>query len=648
MTDSAPIKHRLEFPCYPIAGAYDEKGFSGYPERMGWTLDIQLIESQEYIRIYREDGSIPDKAELAAFLQAWLFMGMLTEVMRGFGQGVRIESDFIRWDGGTSGEGRRVFTLILLDRHLEDWGLAGIELEQVEMKRRIDMMMEWLETASNMIWEEEQNGVLGSPMIGNLSEEVLEPMQVLAEILEGACEFLLAAKNGDSLEKSRLVKGLRNLSTFETPMRRLPGKIVDNPEAWYSVVAYEHMSESRKLALRRLGEVYEKAEVVLVLDNELQLTDYRTSNEEIGIRICESNWMRRLWTMEEGILGRSRLMFQFCGKAMPLPAGIESRAIDSYNNETEYLGSPTVLTEIAHHLFSHLPERPRLGSNTNSVDLKAAQLFKKPINPLSIMTALRYRKTSKKEDETLCIGSILGLDLASLVSHRQAHSRMKAFFDLLQQAGVKVSSAILFSEERKLSEPGYGWVPASLMTLWDDQERNLHPFFTLWTSHDEQEFTSRGLYSTLSYYLFNSEHSLLALNGELLTEYEHEVRVWREWLPQCQRATARAEDPVSPSSLFPFHNQSVVSNQNSKLAIVLNPKLRASVDGVLVLINTTDRPVGPSFGPAQSSLDGLALAKYLCRVKSIDLAEHPGFINPDSRQHLTAVTRLDDQRLCIG
>ena len=812
--DDAPYHHRLEFPCYFPQGAYDERGFLSYPKRMGWEIDVNNNEDDQgqQIRVYRQMGGKPTKEEVAAFLQAWLAVGLLIEVMELFGIDVRVESDFVRLEEGGDGGAQRVFTLILLDRHLEEWGIAGMALEKEELRKRIEVMTEWLKVPEDLVWEEEQHGILGSPMIGELPVEVLEPMQVLAEVLEGACEMLWRERNGDLMVTSQLIiENLRKLSTFETPMRKLPAGVVDEPDSWYPVVSYERMlsggwcpsevrrlltekqncwyvyyastlrrhvrlehnacspklcqhkvfdeaiystkycirdcgcshvgispsqmrqmcsilqegriprislnlkgengletlsvldegpyvafshvwsdglgnvkdnslptcqlvrlhglckglqkvskkleltgfpfwidtlcvpqqKETRKSALRKLGEVYEKAEFVLVLDNELLSTDFAISDEEIGIRICESNWMRRLWTLEEGLLGRSELLFQFRGKAIPMPTSLDRSGTEAIENDTMYLGSPGILTHIGEHLFEHLPRREVFIEALK--DIESLPVSRRRRSPLSIFGTIRYRETSKQEDVTLCIASILGFDVRALLSHRQAESRMKAFFILLHEANVKLPQTVLFSGERKLSEPGFRWAPFSLMTLWEDQGNALHPFFYFWRRSDEKKFTDRGLCCTLSCYHLHLENIPNCAGKEVLINADEKTNLWREWIPQSQEVAAHANDLISPEPLLSIERQRKAMDLDTKLTIVLNPKPEADAHGVLVMVDYCEFP-------DQSLLpDGHVFAEYICRVRKADptayLASQPDS-TPD--EYLIPVTCSYGQHLCIG
>ena len=76
--------------------------------------------------------------------------------------------------------------------------------------------------------------------------------------------------------------------------------------------------EDKKVALKKMRQVYEQACSVLVLDAWLQ--SYPTASmdalEVLG-RIFTSKWLRRVWMLQEGALAK-HLWFQFADKALSL------------------------------------------------------------------------------------------------------------------------------------------------------------------------------------------------------------------------------------------------------------------------------------------------------------------------------------------
>lgn len=82
----------------------------------------------------------------------------------------------------------------------------------------------------------------------------------------------------------------------------------------------------------------------------------------------------------------------------------------------------------------------------------------------SLMSALRYRTTSQKEDEALCVASVSDLDqsqIEAIVDGNTAEARMQKMYTLIGE----VPASVLFNRSGKLrQEKGYfGWAPALLL-----------------------------------------------------------------------------------------------------------------------------------------------------------------------------------------
>ena len=90
---------RVPYLSGPI---YDNAGFDGYPQRMGWDF-----EKQEFHCFFSPGGRTPQRAQ--AFLQSWLFFGMLSEVLGVCGIELKID-DFI-----CDGSSQRITDVKLVD-----------------------------------------------------------------------------------------------------------------------------------------------------------------------------------------------------------------------------------------------------------------------------------------------------------------------------------------------------------------------------------------------------------------------------------------------------------------------------------------------------------------------------------------------------
>lgn len=80
-------------------------------------------------------------------------------------------------------------------------------------------------------------------------------------------------------------------------------------------VGTEH-EDLRTVAIDRMAETYRRADKVLVLDNSLQYCGGDISRVEMGMRLRYSPWMTRVWTLQEGRLGRE-LHFRFGDRFIP-------------------------------------------------------------------------------------------------------------------------------------------------------------------------------------------------------------------------------------------------------------------------------------------------------------------------------------------
>ncbi|KAI9657240.1 MAG: hypothetical protein M1831_004429 [Alyxoria varia] len=202
--------------------------------------------------------------------------------------------------------------------------------------------------------------------------------------------------------------------------------------------------ELRNAALLKLKDPFEKAQNVLVLDSYLQSFNAVTSSfREIFARIEVCGWMKRLWTFQEGRLGR-KLWFQFKDQAVNI-AGLVQDWLK--NTPTIPLAAPNYVTFEFFQNYSASNVFPSLDIQRL---MRSFARFRH---------SLRGRSTSHAEDEPICLASLMDLDLARILAAPKP-SRMETFWDML----IDVPCGLVFSEaSRKLTAPGKRWAPASLM-----------------------------------------------------------------------------------------------------------------------------------------------------------------------------------------
>ena len=210
----------------------------------------------------------------------------------------------------------------------------------------------------------------------------------------------------------------------------------------------------KRLTLTRLWEYYQSAAKVLVLDSDLLQASCLCSKEEQLNRIFLSTWMRRLWTLEEGVLSRGNLVFQFCDGTVKLS---DLAKIENYASSLVQIGF--VLNS---NFLGLLPNLPKIREYQHSHGRKDQS--GRPIIS-ELLPALPYRSTTKSIDETLCIAHILGLDASCLVIIDDEQLRMKEFLKILAEHKAQFPMRILFTKEPKLKLEGFQWASASFMDL---------------------------------------------------------------------------------------------------------------------------------------------------------------------------------------
>ncbi|KAL1641062.1 hypothetical protein SLS58_006334 [Diplodia intermedia] len=204
----------------------------------------------------------------------------------------------------------------------------------------------------------------------------------------------------------------------------------------------------KRVVLSRMNEVYECADAVLVLDEDLLLTTIHCSKEEKLLRILLSGWTRRLWTLEEGMLARKKLLFAFRDGIEGIP-------------EASDLGEEKVAWDTQSVLDQVLPRRRVMHSAVVNTETDTAD--NRPWHTL--LGAASYRSTSRNIDETICLSHILGLDVSDLVHITDERERMWHFFILLGNLNIKLPQNLLFFSGPKLPFPGFRWAPTSFIDI---------------------------------------------------------------------------------------------------------------------------------------------------------------------------------------
>ena len=217
--------------------------------------------------------------------------------------------------------------------------------------------------------------------------------------------------------------------------------------------------KAKNMALAQMKITYLKATRVLVLDASIRTYDFKTMDaDEACIRILNSGWTRRLWTLQEG-------------------------ALPAKNHRLSFLFKDQVVNiqKLTHKMFQILESsvgRRGLASNiviriTNFAPISYEFEGDRREDLGTIEAGLQHRSVSVPSDEPLLIANLLDLDvagildgpcpLASCVNLGCDHSRIHRMWLLMPTAFRGIPRNILLRVGPRLSEPGFRWAPSTLL-----------------------------------------------------------------------------------------------------------------------------------------------------------------------------------------
>ncbi|KAL2830616.1 hypothetical protein BDW59DRAFT_158518 [Aspergillus cavernicola] len=261
-----------------------------------------------------------------------------------------------------------------------------------------------------------------------------------------------------------LVSGIRSLDLVNRlAFRELWNKKFHGPSLlfWMDTmcipVAEEHV-ELRTKSIKGMKAVYERAFRVLVLDSDVQScssTDYT----QAFMRVRLSAWMRRLWTLNEGVLA-NQLCIKFSEGFLDVEARSETQQKESYGSALANIkgsfGTPMRDADNFYWKFRLLrvnvisdPD-PRMVRRTSESITTPEE--KRCFAIMEAFSAALYRTTSKERDEMLCFASLIGWD-TSLLKKLPFEDHMHALLSTESQ----LPQGMLFLAGPRMRQPGWRW-----------------------------------------------------------------------------------------------------------------------------------------------------------------------------------------------
>ena len=228
-----------------------------------------------------------------------------------------------------------------------------------------------------------------------------------------------------------------------------PNRTEEHAAFWIDSITVPLADKSRHhhlLAMDRMPETYAEASDVLVLDAELMNIPSTLPIEELQMRIAASDWMSRLWTLQEGILTSNRgLYLQMQDKAMLYDA--------TFTHKLTY-GDPFEDFEIKLLCWTSLLQMQNIvGLADFSVPL--GQRFD------VLMSLFRGRTTSIQGDVPFVFCNVFGIDPAPILRLPYEYDVRQKHLATMQD---KWPRSILFTSGRRLHEQGSRWFLQSFVS----------------------------------------------------------------------------------------------------------------------------------------------------------------------------------------
>ena len=306
---------------------------------------------------------------------------------------------------------------------------------------------------------------------------------------------------------------LCQLLQIQERVNNLYPKRREQPWFWIDTICVPLIRQFRNLAIRRMADVYQNANLVLVLDSSLLTSTINASNAEILARIKCSSWSRRLWTFQEGTLARGfRSVFQFQDGHFQVQQEFSrlvsdkafiatAKSVIEMDSQNEQEGTTSrilraiacfggIPEEFRSSIEERYPEFPtstdflifewlwRCGGTTGDLLLMDGWTTYRELTESSqrrdisrLGQGLKNRQTSKPEDESICLGTLLGIDIEPMLN-KSSEGRMKYLF----QSVDRIRPAIVFSDGPRIEEDGFRWAPLSfLRPEMHPREPGFHP-----------------------------------------------------------------------------------------------------------------------------------------------------------------------------
>ncbi|KAJ5706179.1 hypothetical protein N7536_001868 [Penicillium majusculum] len=297
----------------------------------------------------------------------------------------------------------------------------------------------------------------------------------------------------------------------------------DSVLLWIDTLCIPHQPDVRSLAIQRIREVYEDAYRTMIIDSEMRhVSASSTSHLELLLRVLHcSGWMRRLWTLQEGLAAKSRLYVLFSDKAVNI-----ATIADELLTKLDRGKLPVMQERIANFamgvwftFFKHTIDST--SKFERFVNLVASPFDKSDITKDQLIRwnwfNVATRATSKAADRPIILAGILNLDVKEILQVKGSDERMRKFYSLIDN----FPQGVLFQPGPRFEEEGMRW--AMKVCQYTEEIQYL--------SGGPGNITPRGLQITLyPSWLFPSR--IVFDLGLFDIDNNQGQRTWEQWIKE--------------------------------------------------------------------------------------------------------------------
>ncbi|KAF3914943.1 hypothetical protein ABW20_dc0109144 [Dactylellina cionopaga] len=232
---------------------------------------------------------------------------------------------------------------------------------------------------------------------------------------------------------------------------------------WVDTMCVPLEPEYRKLAIKNMNQVYRQARYVMVLDASIAKHDFRSDVELMG-RVVVSTWMRRVWTLQEAILGMEKLAICLKDQVVDHTDSVERlRVTVNEGNQCVINGVLSTAAMLGDDSFSGLNGAVaileynkrgfKIPESKLSPQEKEHQRMRYMIFLDTLWSLIGRRATTKEEDRVLVACNIVYKDVTKVLKGRGHTGRMTALLDQFEE----VPAGVIFKTGERVPVDGYRW-----------------------------------------------------------------------------------------------------------------------------------------------------------------------------------------------